>query len=124
MPEALSNRLQPFSFRLVPERVVGIRAVDDLAEQDQRCIARQVVLLEDSLKRAFFAMMAQFHIFHVIGNGPLSFSHLHHLVGRHKNKLSIFVHKLFDEPGTGYSVDFDVFASNPFHRSGSPFSCD
>src|SRR5207247_2001467 len=55
--EALGNRLQPLSFGLVPEGIVGIRPVDDLAEQDQRRVVRQVVLLEDGLKRAFFAMM-------------------------------------------------------------------
>src|SRR5260370_939109 len=116
MPEALSNRLQPLSFRLVPERVVGIRAVDDLAEQDQRCIVRQVVLLEDSLKRTFFAMMAQFHIFHIIGHGPLSFSHLHHLIVGDEQELGVLIDKFPDEPGTGHAIYFDVFARNPLHR--------
>src|SRR6266513_4352094 len=33
--EAFSNRLQPLALRLVPERVISISPIDDLAEQDQ-----------------------------------------------------------------------------------------
>src|SRR5260221_13216554 len=55
--EALGDGLQPRPLGLVPERVVGIGAVDDLAQEHQRRVARQVVLLEDSLKRALLAMM-------------------------------------------------------------------
>ena len=63
VPEALSNCLQPLSFRLVPEGVIGIGTVDNLAEQDQGWIVSQVVLLEDGLKRALFAVMPEFHSF-------------------------------------------------------------
>src|SRR5260370_17489849 len=60
MPEALSNRLQPLSFRLVPERVVGIRAVVVLSDQYRRFIFRPVLLLYYSLKQTFFTILAHF----------------------------------------------------------------
>src|SRR5216683_5132770 len=94
--EPLGNRLQPFSLRLAPERVVGIRAVDDLAEQDQGRVTRQSILLENGLKRAFLAVVSQFYRFHVIGNGSLSFSYLHHLVSGDEQELCVLVHKFLD----------------------------
>src|SRR5260370_42040687 len=51
MAEALGDGFQSRPLRLVPERIVGIRAVHDLAQQDQRRIIRQVVLLENGLKK-------------------------------------------------------------------------
>src|SRR5438105_3010210 len=51
MAEALGDGLEARSLGLVPEGIVGIRAVDDLAQQDQRSVARQIVLFEDGLKR-------------------------------------------------------------------------
>src|SRR2546421_12178253 len=59
--------------------------------------------------------MAQFHSFHVVRYGPFALCYLHHLVGRHKKKLGILVHKLFDEPGAGHAVYLDMLAGNPFH---------
>src|ERR1700736_6771942 len=60
VPEALRNRLKSLSFWLVPERIVGIGTVDDLAEQYQCRVAREIILLEDCFKRAFFAVMPKF----------------------------------------------------------------
>src|SRR6266700_1120030 len=91
LAEALSDGLQSWSLGLVPEGIVGIRAVHDLTEQDQRSVARQVVLLEDGLKRTLLAVMAQLHIFHVVGRGPFALGHFHHLVGWHKEKFGILV---------------------------------
>src|SRR5438552_10812372 len=87
--EALRDGLQSLSFRLAPKGIVGIGAVDDLAQKHQRRVTDEVVLLEDSLKRTLLAVMAQFHIFHIIGCGPLALCHLHHLVGWHKQELGI-----------------------------------
>src|SRR5207248_3111043 len=116
MTKTLGNRLQSWPLGLFPECIVSIRAADNLAQQHQGRITRQVVLLEDGLKRAFFAMMPQFHIFHVIGNSPLSFSYLHHLIGRNEQELGILIDKFLDEPGAGYTVYFDAFTGNPLHR--------
>src|SRR6266436_4090537 len=113
--EALSDGLQSRSLGLVPERIIGIRAIHNLAEQDESRVTSEVVLLEDGLKRTLLAVMAQFHIFHVIGDRPFAFCHLQHLVGWHKEKLSIFVHKFFNQPGAGHTVYLDVFTSNPLH---------
>src|SRR6266571_6517905 len=35
VPEALGNRLQPLSFRLVPERIICIGAIHNFTEQNQ-----------------------------------------------------------------------------------------
>src|SRR5436189_1850704 len=113
--EALRDGLQSLSFWLVPKGIVGIGAVDDLAQQYQRQITDEVVLVEDSLKRTLLAVMAQFHIFHIIGRGPFALCHLHHLVVWHKEELSILVYKLFDQPGAGNAVYLDMFTVNPFH---------
>jgi hypothetical protein len=51
MAKAFGDGFQARSLRLPPELVVGVRAVDDLAEQRQRRIAGQPVLVEDGLKR-------------------------------------------------------------------------
>src|SRR6266536_4532077 len=123
MAETLGDGLQSWTLGLVPERIVGIRTVDDLAQQHQRRISRQVVLLEDSLKRTLFAVMAQFHIFHIIGRGPFALCHLHHLVGWHKQELGILVHKLFDQPGAGHAVYLDMLTGNPFHCMVLLFLC-
>jgi hypothetical protein len=112
----LGNRLQALSFRLVPECIVGIRAIDDLAEQHQGRITAKTILLEDGLERALLAMMPQFHVFHIVGNGMFSRSYLHHLIAGYKQELGVLIYKLFDEPGAGDSVYLDSLTGNPFHE--------
>src|SRR5512134_642454 len=38
--ESFGNRFESWAFWLLPERIVGVRAVDDLAEQGQRRVSR------------------------------------------------------------------------------------
>src|SRR2546423_2433785 len=57
MAEALRNSVQAGAFGLMPKRVVGVGAVDDLPEQHQRRVAVKLVLLDDRLERAFLAVM-------------------------------------------------------------------
>ena len=45
MPKAFCNGLQSRSFGLLVQGVVGVRAVDDLAQKDKRAIIRQLVFL-------------------------------------------------------------------------------
>src|SRR6266487_6719669 len=50
MAEAFGDSFESWSLGLVPERIVGIRTVDDLAEQDEGRVTREVVLLENGFK--------------------------------------------------------------------------
>ena len=59
MAETLGDGLKARPFGLVIERVIAIGAIDDPAEQHQRSIVGQLVLLQDGLERAFLAMMAE-----------------------------------------------------------------
>ena len=120
VPETLGNRLQPLSFRLVPECIVRICAIDDLAEQHQGRITGKVILLEYGLKRALFPVVSQFYIFYIVGYSSFACSYLHHFVTWHKQEFGILIHKLFDEPGAGHAVYFDSFSCNPLHEMFLP----
>src|SRR5262249_29957438 len=89
--KSLGNRFEPGSFGLMVERVVGIRAVDDLPEQDQSWIAREPVCFQDCLERAFLAVMAEVHVLDIVGNGVDGFCLLHALVGWDKNELGVLI---------------------------------
>jgi hypothetical protein len=97
------------------ERVIGIRAVDDLAEQNERAIVRQLVSLQNRFERAFLAVMAEFDVLDVIGNGVEPLGFVHHLVRRHEDEFRIFVDEVLDQPRAGDPIDFDAFPRNPFH---------
>jgi hypothetical protein len=58
MAKALGDGFEPRSFGLMVERVVGIGAVDDLAEKDKCLVARESVFFQDRLERALFPVMA------------------------------------------------------------------
>ena len=53
MPEAFCDSFEPWTLRLVVQRVVSISAVDDPPKQYQRGILRQLVLFQDGFERAF-----------------------------------------------------------------------
>src|SRR6266699_4886834 len=59
--------------------------------------------------------MTEFHSFHVVGRGSFAGSDLHHLVGRHEQKLGVLVQKLLDEPWAGHAVYFNMLTRNPLH---------
>src|SRR5262245_5404186 len=52
MPEAFGNRVQPGGLRLVPKRVIGVGAVDDFGHKNDGRIARETVLLHQSVEGA------------------------------------------------------------------------
>ena len=105
--EALGNGLQTWTLRLVPKCVVGIGAVDDLAQQHQGGVAGQVVLLQDRLERTLLAVVAQLDVFDVKGNGAQALRLGHDLIGRDEEKLGVRVDEFLDQPGTCHTVDFD-----------------
>src|SRR5678816_3853505 len=67
------------------QRVVGVRAVHDPAEQHERSVALELVLLDDRLERTFLAVMTQFDVRHVVGNRIETLGLVHDLVARCEN---------------------------------------
>src|SRR5579859_7324790 len=118
--EALSNGVESCRLWLLPQRVVGISPIDNLAKQYQRWISGQAIFLENGFKGTLLAVVAQFHIFHIIGDGPFALGDLHHLIGGHKEELGFLVYEFFNQPGASYTVYFHSFACNPFHVGFSP----
>src|SRR4051794_11260946 len=100
MPEAFGNGLQAGSLGLTVKCIVGISAVDDASKQDQCGIIRKPVLLQNGFERAFLAVMPEFDVLDVIGDGVEPFGFGHYLVRWHENELGILVDEFADEPGT------------------------
>ena len=118
--EAFGDRFQARPLRLIVERVVGVGAVDDFAEQHEGGIAGQLVFFQDRLERALLAVMAELDVLHVVGNGVEALGLVHHLVGRGEDELGVLVDEFPDQPGAGDAVDLHMLARDPFH-GGSPF---
>src|SRR5260370_815310 len=68
MAETFGDRLQTRTLGLTVKRIVGIGAVHNLREENQRRLIPKIVLLEDCLERALFPMMAEFDALHVKRN--------------------------------------------------------
>src|SRR5262245_3163103 len=101
MPETFGDGNESRSFGLVIERIVGVRAVDDLTQQYQRRIPRELVFFQDRLERALLAVMAQLDILDVVGNRVEAFRLVHDFLGRHEEELRALVDKFLDEPWAG-----------------------
>src|SRR6266478_1685742 len=107
--------VQPRALRLLPQRVVGVRAIHDLAKQHQRRIPRQIVFLQNRLERTFFAMVAQFHGWDIKRHCSKFLRFAHHLLRRNKMKFRLRVHKFSDQPGARHAIDLYMFTRNPLH---------
>jgi hypothetical protein len=68
--KAFGNGFQTRSFGLLIQCIVGVRAVDDFAEENERAIIRQSVFFQDRFERAFLAVMAEFDVLDVVGLLP------------------------------------------------------
>src|ERR1700740_599649 len=115
MPKTFGDRLKAWTFRLIPKRVVGIGAIHDFAEEYQCWIAGEIILFQYRLERTFFTKVPQLDVFNIEGCGIQSPGFFRYLAGRNKEKLGLWVHKLSNEPGTGYAIYFHPFSGNPFH---------
>src|SRR6266850_668753 len=82
--EAESNGFQSSGFRLVPERVVRVRSVDDLCQEDECGIHCEIVFLDDRLERTFHAVMAEFDVWNIKRCRAFLRRDGHHLVGWHE----------------------------------------
>src|SRR5260370_1247443 len=107
--------VQPRALRLLPQRVVGVRAIHDLAKQHQRRIRRQIIFLQNRLERTFLAVVTQFHGWHIKGHCSEFLRLAHHLLRRNKMKFRLRVHKFSDQPGARHSIDLYMFTRNPLH---------
>src|SRR5215472_3721007 len=66
-------------------------------------------------------MMTKLDVLHVVRDRFKAFRFIHHLFSRHEDEFGIFVDKLLDQPWAGNTVDFNIFARDPFHAT-SPFA--
>src|SRR5947208_2024107 len=57
--KALGNRVQASRLRLLPERVVGVGAVDNLRQEDKGWITVELVLFHEGLERTLLAVVAE-----------------------------------------------------------------
>src|SRR5262249_3797110 len=117
MAKALGNRLEAGAFGLVIERVFRIGAVDDLAEQDERRVAGELVFLQNRLERAFLAVMAELDVLDVVRGGVETLGLVHHLVGRREDELRLAIDEFADEPRAGDAVYLYALAGDPLHRN-------
>src|SRR6516162_2817198 len=86
MAKTLGDGVQPRSFRLVPKRVVRIRPVDDLGQQDDGRIAPELVFLHQRIERALLPVMAELDSLYVERNRALTPGNLHHFLGRQEQE--------------------------------------
>src|SRR5258708_12260732 len=84
VPKAFSNSFKPCAFGLIPERIIGIRSINNFSEQYQCSAAGKIVFFQYCFERTLVAVVSQFHAFDVEWGGidPLGF--VGDLVGRHK----------------------------------------
>lgn len=115
MPEAFRDRVQTRAFRLMVKTVISISTIHYPREENQCRIAGQVISPDYCVKGAFFSVMAQFRVRHIIRYRVQSLCLALNLFSGNKIKLSIIVHELLNEPGTGNPIYFDTFSRDPFH---------
>src|SRR5207244_7523605 len=109
------NRIQACRFGLVPQRVVGVGAVDYFGQEHESGITGEAVLFHNGVERALPAVMAEFDVGHVIRNRSFPLGYGHDLLGRYKEELRLWVHELFDKPRAGYTVYLDALPRYPLH---------
>lgn len=102
--------------KLGMKAVVRISAVHDPGKQHQSRIIRKTVFFDDRIKRTFLPVVPQFRVRNVKGDSIQQCCFCLHAVGRYKIKFRVFVHEFFDKPGTGDTVDLDMFTSDEFHN--------
>ena len=86
---------------------------NDFAQEKKRW-AGEVVFFQDRIERYVLAVVTEFAIRDVENDrirdsGPVG-------AMREENKFRLVVDEVTDQPRAGDAVDFDFFASDPFHR--------
>ena len=117
--KAFSHRVQTGRLGLVPQRVVGVGAVDDLGEKNHRGVSVKLVFLYNRIERAFLAMVPELDVLHVVWNRVLPLGDGHHLGGGDKEKRGVRIDELFDQPRASDPVYLHSLARNPFHVRSS-----
>ena len=117
------DRLEPTALRRLIRIGGDVGGVDDLADRDQRRVARQPVLDQDALERAATVDVAELGAVDVERNRALARRHLGDLLGGDEQELRIGIHEAPDEPRAGDAIHGSVLTGDPFHGVLSPFLC-
>jgi hypothetical protein len=99
----------------MPQRVVGVGAVDDPAQQMQSGISIEIVFLKNGFEGTLLSVMTEFDTGNVKRYCVQSFRFLNDIFCRNKVELGAGVYESLDQPWTGHTVNFNVLTRNPFH---------
>src|SRR5882724_5719916 len=91
-----------------------VGSANDFTKQRERGVG-EFVFLEDGVERNIFAMMPEFAAVNVEGRCAKFLRFWLNLICGHKNKFSLRVNELLDEPRAGDAVNFYFFTRDPFH---------
>src|SRR6202043_4246367 len=91
-----------------------ISRTHNLTEQNERRIS-QLVFLQDRIERNIFAVVPELALRHVENNSVLDLAPIR--IPREKNKFRVRIDKIFDQPRTGNTINFNFFARDPFHAA-------
>src|ERR1700747_1870252 len=116
MAKTFGDCLKAWALGLIPEGVVCISAIHDFAEQNQRGVVDEIVFFQYGLKGTFFTVVPQLNGFDIKRDGTQSFCFFLHLVGRNKEKFSLWVDKFLNQPWTGYAMYCHSFSGNTLTR--------
>jgi hypothetical protein len=100
-------------------REISLLSVGSANDKRKSCERRiggcQVVFADDRIEAALVAVMPELHIRDVIGCCTLAVRDVEHLIRRGVKELRFRIHEALDEPGTGNTIDFRPFTSDPLH---------
>src|SRR5262249_27062955 len=116
MAKPLGDSLKPGALGLLPEGIVSVGAIDDLAQQHECRVVCEVVLLEDRFEGALLPVVPQFDALHIVGRRPLPRGDLQHLVCRDIQELGLRINEFFNQPGTRYAIYLHTLTGDPLHR--------
>src|SRR5262249_13653712 len=76
--------------------------------------------LDERVERTLLPVMAEFDASHVEWYCAFALGDFHHLLGRHKQELGLWVDELPNEPRAGHPVHFHPLARDPTHHTPPP----
>src|SRR5215211_5775961 len=94
----------------------NIGSMDNPCQTKQPCIF-QVIFQDDRLKGTATFVMTNFHAGRVEGNRASFLGEFINLAFGCEQEFRFIVNESRNEPGTSHSVDVDMGASDPFHKS-------
>jgi hypothetical protein len=116
VPKAFGNSFKSRAFGLIPERIVGVSAVNDFTKQYQCRVVGKIVPFQYCLERTLFAVVPQFRILNIEWCGAEALGFVNDFAGGDKEKFGMFVNELLYEPRTSHTIYFHFFSGDPFHN--------